>query len=627
MPHASMRSRDAPQRNGSRMNVLYIVADDLRAEFSFNTPWLPLRTPNFDALAEGSTYFGLAFAQTAFCVPSRASFLTSLRPQRTRTVHNDQRMRMGQPSGSPLRPGWTVFDAFRRAGWATAAAGKIFHYSEGHPALTEPVMKSTHDLLGRPCDSAAATDVVEPDVPADSRYGFPKACALPFGKFVDQKTVAVAVWHLRRLANGTRPWLLACGFSRPHNPYHFPVQHLRRVPAANATDLPAVRWRHPSQPSIAFADSIACRLRGCSREQRRFYRGAVSFVDSLLGLLLSELTKRPALDASTLVALHADHGFSLGENGAWQKRTNFDAATRVPLFVRDPRAPATFGRVVVREPVELIDVLPTLFDLSNAAARLPTPRRWQGRSLRPLMAADGGHATAAARAPRDEESEGRPARYAFMLAPRLVYVRRRRGSTTQFLSRPILDGTVAAVEATDHRREAAASAAAGGGGAWVGTKAKDTATMQSHGIPLNCTFDVLTPNGWGPARSCQFFAMGYSVRSRAWRYTRWERWPPAGLNLARASSHAGFERQAAEDSLWTVGEGKLLAEELYNYTSLAEGAALSDGRAEKVNLLAAAGGSEAAPASQLPAEIGRTKARLYRALLRHRERPLSAVPT
>ena len=71
---------------------------------------------------------------------------------------------------------------------------------------------------------------------------------------------------------------------------------------------------------------------------------------------------------------------------------------------------------------------------------------------------------------------------------------------------------------------------------------------------------------------------------------------------------------------------KLLAEELYNYTSLAEGAALSDGRAEKVNLLAAAGGSEAAPASQLPAEIGRIKARLYRALLRHRERPLSAVP-
>ena len=31
--------------------------------------------------------------------------------------------------------------------------------------------------------------------------------------------------------------------------------------------------------------------------------------------------------------MHADHGVSLGENGAWLKRNNFDHATRVPLVI------------------------------------------------------------------------------------------------------------------------------------------------------------------------------------------------------------------------------------------------------------------------------------------------------
>ena len=42
------------------------------------------------------------------------------------------------------------------------------------------------------------------------------------------------------------------------------------------------------------------------------------------------------LTASTLVVLHSDHGWHLGEAAQWEKRTNWELATRVPLIVRVP---------------------------------------------------------------------------------------------------------------------------------------------------------------------------------------------------------------------------------------------------------------------------------------------------
>ena len=141
-----------------------------------------------------------------------------------------------------------------------------------------------------------------------------------------------------------KPFLLLVGFCRPHNPYQFPSQHLDRLPAASDTDVASVRWRHESQPALAYADSIECALRKCSREQRRFYRAAVLHADEMAGLVLEELRSRPHVADATLVVAHADHGFSLGENGAWQKRSNFDHATRVPLLIRDPTLPRAVRR-------------------------------------------------------------------------------------------------------------------------------------------------------------------------------------------------------------------------------------------------------------------------------------------
>lgn len=84
-------------------------------------------------------------------------------------------------------------------------------------------------------------------------------------------------------------------------------------------------------------------------------------------------------------------GWSLGENGLWAKYSNFDVALKVPLIIKLPRP----LRKIIDAPVELIDIFPTLVDLTNTdvQSKIPNcrnvPRRthlcFEGKSLAPLM--------------------------------------------------------------------------------------------------------------------------------------------------------------------------------------------------------------------------------------------------
>ena len=80
-----------------------------------------------------------------------------------------------------------------------------------------------------------------------------------------------------------------------------------------------------------------------------------------------------------MVVFLSDHGDHLGEHGHWQKQTLFEEATRVPLFILDPRHETTNARVP--QPVELLDLYPTL----NELAGISTPEYVAGRSLVPKM--------------------------------------------------------------------------------------------------------------------------------------------------------------------------------------------------------------------------------------------------
>ena len=97
------------------------------------------------------------------------------------------------------------------------------------------------------------------------------------------------------------------------------------------------------------------------RAARRAYFGAVSYVDDQIGVLLGALSDA-GFAGDTVVMLLADHGDMLGERGLWYKMNFFEPACRIPFIVH---APPRFAPRRVANPASLVDVLPTLIELSG----------------------------------------------------------------------------------------------------------------------------------------------------------------------------------------------------------------------------------------------------------------------
>lgn len=140
------------------------------------------------------------------------------------------------------------------------------------------------------------------------------------------------------------------------------------------------------------------------------YDQSIRFVDATLGNLIAVLQQQ-GLMKKTVIAFVSDHGEAFREHGEeGHARTLYPETTRVPFILTLPFR--LEEPVVVRTPVENVDVYPTLFDLLGLA---PMPDA-DGVSLVPLIqaAAKGDEASVAetyANGPRFAEIDqawGRP---------------------------------------------------------------------------------------------------------------------------------------------------------------------------------------------------------------------------
>ncbi len=102
-----------------RYNVLFIIADDMRAELDCYGG--KAVTPNLDQLAAASVRFDRAYAQYPLCCPSRSSMLTGRAPTHTGVLGNRTWVGDVHPEFISL-PRW-----FKDHGYVTAHSGKIFH--------------------------------------------------------------------------------------------------------------------------------------------------------------------------------------------------------------------------------------------------------------------------------------------------------------------------------------------------------------------------------------------------------------------------------------------------------------------------------------------------------------------
>ena len=407
--------RTAASEPSLRPNVLHIIVDDLRpALASYGDP--VAKTPAFDRLAARGVQFDRAYAQYPICGPSRASFLSGLRPQTM------DYFGWTTPAGVTLMPAW-----FREHGYFTAEFGKVFHLDR---LLFDDEIAAVERRTGKPYRPVFRTlnppgcwdisDICATDDDPDG-YGYLYGTALrkedaratkhvesrgslrPNGlkggwywqewaetNLRDEETsdgivVRRAVEAMTRALNAGRPFYVAAGIRRPHQVLAAPQRYFDLYPLNTIPMPPAEPRDHLDKvPPLALNFDRAFAYSGYSDADRRqlwrAYYANISFADAQVAVLLDALD-RLDLWKNTIVVFHSDHGWHLGEHGGLgNKDTLFEESTRSPLIIAAPGYGSSAGKSSPR-PVELVDVFPTLASL----CRLPPPAQLDGMSLQPLL--------------------------------------------------------------------------------------------------------------------------------------------------------------------------------------------------------------------------------------------------
>ncbi|MEE8524788.1 MAG: sulfatase [Thermoanaerobaculia bacterium] len=360
-------SADAPQ------GVIFILADTLRPDHLGFYGHRRATMPELARLAAEGAVFRDCVAQGAWTKVSAASLLTSLYP-----TTNGVRLFPDRVASSVT----TLAEAYREAGYATLGfssvlyTGKFSNLHQGYEELHESV-----SLGGRSKTARTFVDRLLPWLDHHSE--------VPFFVFLH-------VFDPHPPLEPDPPYDSLWADPAGHREHRrdkeamleFVADPIRRMLAAPIRDEVLAAGKDPA----AFIE-----------RELAWYDGSIRGMDRELGRVFERL-RELGLDRRTLVAFTSDHGEEFYDHGGVShSHSVYGELIQVPLVLWSP------GRVppgaVIDETVQLIDVMPTLLELS----RLPSPSEVQGRSLMPLLAtAAGSEPTGGRWAPRPAISERPP---------------------------------------------------------------------------------------------------------------------------------------------------------------------------------------------------------------------------
>ena len=352
---------EEPRKNdqSSRPNILFLVADDHRADVLGFAGHGIVHTPELDRLAGEGVAFENHFCTTPICCASRASIM------------------LGQYAGThgifdfatPLSPAQvqqTYWQQLKQAGYHIGFIGK---FGVGNKMPSEAF---------------------------DYWKGFPGQ-----GSYFPNGETGPHLTHIMRDQANTffeqtprdKPFCLSISFKAPHVQDQDPRQYLPSsdtfqlyrdvtIPAPSGAD-PGDIYRFPA----AIQHSENRRRWGVRFSTPDIYQASVkgyyrlvSGIDAAVGAMRKRL-EQLGLAENTVIVYSADHGIFNGEHGFAGKWYGHEESLRIPLIVYDPHVPVNERGRRLKSMSLTIDLNPTVLELAHLKPTAAT----QGQSLIPLV--------------------------------------------------------------------------------------------------------------------------------------------------------------------------------------------------------------------------------------------------
>ena len=319
-------------------NIVFIFADDQRADTIAALGNPVIKTPNLDRLVKRGVAFTRAYMQGgnqgATCVPSRAMLLSG-----RSLAQIDEKLLKHQT--------WPY--AFGAAGYATFAAGK---WHNGPPSIPKSFQQAKALFVGGMANPLKA----------------PTSDMLPTGKLTPAK---ISPKHLCEEAtdetlaflksqDGKQPFFSYLAFDGPHDPHIVPDGFPIDYAPASIPLPPNFLPQHPfDNGEMVIRDEQLMKWPRPEADVKtmlaEYYR-YVSFLDVQVGRVLDAVDASPYA-ANTIIVYAADSGVARGSHGLIGKQNLYEHSMRVPLIVAGP------GIAVDKRSdamCYLFDVMPTL---------------------------------------------------------------------------------------------------------------------------------------------------------------------------------------------------------------------------------------------------------------------------
>ena len=379
-------------------NIVYFVADQMRADSLHHLGCEASQTPNLDGLLEDGVSFENAYCQNPVCVPSRCSFLTGLYPHTTghRTMHFLQNKDEPNFLRTMKNNGYEVVwvgrnDVVPGDQSKEDYCDYFFNGIHEEDMKAKPISLFQHPLWDHKDKEKKPVDTTVPGYYSHFKGRMTEEEAHGLGS--DWRCLESALKYLeeKKQRNDDKPFFLYVTISFPHPPYGCEEPYYSRI------DRSKIEPKRPAMTSLKDKPSMVqgiCRnqhledwLEENYVEMKAVYLGMVSRFDEQFGILKNKLKELDFYDDSSIFVF-SDHGDYTGDYSIAEKVQNCfeNPISNIPLLVK----PAKQFECQPRQSkalVELVDLCETVCDMTG----IKTEYVQFGKSLLPTLAGNEVH--------------------------------------------------------------------------------------------------------------------------------------------------------------------------------------------------------------------------------------------